>query len=183
MTYGTIDPKTGLLDISEGGKSDLSKPGGLELVQKCFGRDVDAITSHSLEAAPVGYVYRKLSRFAFDQPAVPIAVHALRIFGIGDKADIALSIAGEANVFWIMGRISGKASTGQEMGAARGEVLRGQLSRDWIERTSRLSTSGFRRATRPRRGRDPFLEEQFFPPTRAAAGPPRRTSATPSSPP
>ncbi len=124
--------------------SDLTRVGGLKLVQQTFGRDVSMMTSHALESAPEGYAFRRLSRFGFDQPAVPIALHALKIFGIPQLAERAMSIAGaDASVFWIMGRIMCKGDDTGEA-PARLRPLREHLG-SLDRRQPRVLVMGFSR--------------------------------------
>ncbi|MEZ7893510.1 MAG: hypothetical protein QMC67_17375 [Candidatus Wallbacteria bacterium] len=111
-----IDEKTGMLDRTNPSKTDNSRIGGLKLVQQVFGRDIAMMPSHALESAPEGYAFRKMSSFGFDQPAVPTALHALKIFKVSSAADRIMAIAGKnVSIFWFMGRLTCK---GDEMGEA-----------------------------------------------------------------
>ncbi|MFA6294551.1 MAG: hypothetical protein WC637_22355, partial [Victivallales bacterium] len=119
-----IDEKTRMLERREPVNFDGSKIGGLALVQKTFGRDVSMMPSHALESAPEGFAFRKLSSFTFDQPAMPTASHALRIFRIQNLEDKAMSIAGDnTSIYWFMGRLTCKGDRfGGECGGKVGVV-------------------------------------------------------------
>jgi hypothetical protein len=119
-----MDEKTGMLERREPANFDGSKIGGLALVQKTFGRDVSMMPSHALESAPEGFAFRKMSSFTFDQPAMPTASHALRIFRIQNLEDKAMSIAGDnISIYWFMGRLTCKGDRfGGECGGKVGVV-------------------------------------------------------------
>ncbi len=104
-----IDEKTRMIDRRTETPNHLPLVGGLKLVQETFGRDISFMPSHGLESAPVGFAFRKMSTFPLDQPAVPTALHALRIFKVGHVADQIMAIAGkDVSVFWFMGRLTNK---------------------------------------------------------------------------
>gem|GEM_PF-1385728 len=111
----SIDPQTNRI-LRQQGATLPQTMGGLALVQKAFGRDVSAIPSHALESAPTGFAFRKMSRFILDQPAMPTASHALKIFGIGELSQRAMSIAGSnVSIFWHMGRLTTKGDRSGEV--------------------------------------------------------------------
>ncbi|HCE46932.1 MAG TPA: hypothetical protein DET40_25580 [Lentisphaeria bacterium] len=140
-----IDEKTRMLERKEPATHDNSKLGGLALVQKTFGRDVSMMPSHALESAPEGYAFRKMSTFSFDQPAMPTAAHALRIFRIQDLEEKAMGIAGDkTGAFWFMGRLTCKGANerlGGECGGKIGGVRRVLESLDRSE--PRILLMGF----------------------------------------
>ncbi len=157
-----IDPDTRRIQRLNPSATDRSRIGGLKLVQQALGRDVSMMTSHSLESAPEGYAFRRMSSFGFDQPAVPIALHALRIFRIGDVADQVMSIAGkDESIFWYMGRLHSKGDENGEAGGFRLGALRAKLQE--LDRTRpRLLLVGFNKF---KDGMDTaqYLETEFFP--------------------
>ncbi|OGV36351.1 MAG: hypothetical protein A2X48_08935 [Lentisphaerae bacterium GWF2_49_21] len=140
-----VDEKTRMLERNEPASHDKSKIGGLALVQKTFGRDVSMMPSHALENAPEGFAFRKMSTFQFDQPAMPTAAHALRIFRIQELEEKAMSIAGDnTGVFWFMGRLTCKGANdkiGGECGGKIGGVRRVLESLDRSE--PRILLMGF----------------------------------------
>ncbi|MDQ7779221.1 MAG: hypothetical protein RDV41_05880 [Planctomycetota bacterium] len=160
----SVDEKTRMLDRSVLGKEG-PELGGLALVQKVFGRDVSAITAHGLESAPTGWAWRKMSKFAFDQPAVPVATHALKIFGVKDLEQRVSEVADSATVFWHMGRIASLGTEGLEMspgsaGAARAGIARLDRSRPNIVCYGfSLGRRDLSDCLEPIR----YLEEEFFP--------------------
>ena len=112
----TIDPETRMLDrrLSVHNEQGI---GGLTIVQQVLGKDVSMMPSHALECAPEGYAFRRMSAFAFDQPAVPTALHALKIFRQDAMANELMSIAGaRVSIFWFMGRITSKGDDAGECG-------------------------------------------------------------------
>ncbi|MEN6403106.1 MAG: hypothetical protein ABFD94_14295 [Armatimonadia bacterium] len=116
-----VDENTRMLDRRRESSTDLSRVGGLALVQKAFGRDVSMMPSHALECAPEGYAFRTLSSFGLDQPAVPTAAHALRIYHLEQYEDAVMAVAGaDTSIFWHMGRLTNK---GDEIGES-GHLLR-----------------------------------------------------------
>ncbi len=158
-----VDEGTRMLDRRQPSETDLAREGGLALVQKAFGKDIAMMTSHGLESAPEGYAFRRMSNFRFDQPAVPLALHALRIFRIGDAAEQVMRIAGEnESIFWYMGRLTSKGDESGEAGLHLGG-LRAKLSE--LDRSRpRLLLTGVSKvveeevATTIR-----YLESDFFP--------------------
>ncbi len=159
-----IDPTTHRIDRRQPALTDLSHTGGLKLVQQAFGKDVSMMTSHSLESAPEGFAFRRMSKFGFDQPAVPIALHALKIFRIGDVADQVMSISGEnESIFWYMGRLHCKGDESGEAGGFRVGLLRHKLQT--LDRTRpRLLLIGFSKVEEEEGKRTAqFLNGDFFP--------------------
>jgi hypothetical protein len=138
-----IDEKTRMLERKEPANSDSSRIGGLTLVQKTFGRDVSMMPSHALESAPEGYAFRKMSSFSFDQPAMPTASHALKIFRIQNLEDRVMSIAGaKTSIYWFMGRLTCKGDKfGGECGGKVGVVRNNVENLDRSE--PRLVLMGF----------------------------------------
>lgn len=109
IEHGPIDPVSHQMDVHLGGRSDLSRIGGLALVQQAFGRDVDIITTHSLEAAPAGYAFARLSRSQVVQATPPVAAHYFQIIRQPDLERPAMALAGEdARLFWYMNRLNTK---------------------------------------------------------------------------
>lgn len=157
----SVDESTRMLNRQQCVETDMTREGGLSLVQKVFGKDVSMMPSHALESAPEGYAFRRMSRFGFDQPAVPVALHALRIFRIGKTADRVMSIAGEnESLFWHMGRITCK---GDETGEANIRSVRRRLAeldrsrpRLLLVGVSHANDDDFRNATT-------YLNQDFFP--------------------
>jgi hypothetical protein len=137
-----IDPNTRMIDRSAPVATDLSGTGGLKLVQQAFGKDVAMMTSHALESAPEGYAFRRMSQFGLDQPAVPVALHALKIFRISEVADRVMAIAGEKeSIFWYMGRLHCK---GDETGETHYRPARLRQKLDSLDRSRpRLLLVGF----------------------------------------
>ena len=158
-----LDESTRMLDRRQPSETDRYRVGGLKLVQQAFGKDVSMMTSHGLESAPEGYAFRRMSRFGLDQPAVPIALHALRIFRIGETADEIMKIAGEdESIFWYMGRLTCK---GDEVGEAgyRFGPLRHKLE-TLDRRRPRLLLMGFSKVEEQEGAQTArYLEEEFFP--------------------
>jgi len=112
----SIDEQDRMLDRRRETPDHLPAVGGLKLVQEAFGRDVSFMPSHGLESAPEGFAFRKMSRFGLDQPSVPTALHALKIFKIGHVARQVMAIAGQdVSIFWYMGRLTSK---GDDLGEA-----------------------------------------------------------------
>ena len=159
----TIDETSRMLDRRQPSATDRSRPGGLRLVQQAFGKDVSMLTSHALESAPEGYAFRRMSRFGLDQPAVPVALHALKIFRIGEVADRVMAIAGEnESIFWYMGRLHGKGDDDGEAGYRLGPLRR---SLETLDRSRpRLLLVGFSKVDEAA-GLETarYLREQFFP--------------------
>jgi len=158
----TIDENTSMLDRRKSSETDKSRTGGLKLVQEAFGRDISMMPSHALESAPEGYAFRKMSRFGFDQPAVPIALHALKIFKVDSSADMIMGIAGKnVSIFWHMGRIICK---GDDMGEASWHPpYINKLNR--LDRNEpRLLVMGFSKIDGDAAGETvKYLNERFFP--------------------
>ncbi len=158
-----IDETDRRIDRRQPSATDRSRIGGLKLVQQAFGKDVAMMTSHSLESAPEGYAFRRMSQFGFDQPAVPIALHALKIFRIDDVAEKIMAIAGEnESIFWYMGRLHCKGDDHGEAGYHTG-ALRHSL--DILDRSRpRLLLVGFSKVDEAEGLRTvQYLKEQFFP--------------------
>jgi hypothetical protein len=158
-----IDPSTRRIDRRQPAATDHTRMGGLKLVQQVFGKDVTMMTSHGLESAPEGYAFRKMSNFSFDQPAIPVALHALKIFRIGDVAEQVMSIAGtNESLFWYMGRLHSK---GDETGEAsyRPGLLRHKLQT--LDRSRpRLLLVGFSNVNESDGASTAqFLQNDFFP--------------------
>ncbi len=158
----TIDENTRMLDRKNSAQTDKSRTGGLRLVQEAFGRDISIMPSHALESAPEGYAFRKMSKFGFDQPAVPIALHALKIFKGDSAAEMIMGIAGKnVSIFWHMGRIICK---GDDMGEASWHPpYINKLNR--LDRNEpRLLVMGFSRIDGDAAGETvKYLNERFFP--------------------
>ncbi len=158
-----IDEATRMLDRRQPSATDRSRTGGLRLVQQAFGKDVSMMPSHALESAPKGYAFRRMSRFGLDQPAVPVALHALKIFRIGEVADRVMAIAGEnESIFWYMGRLHGKGDDDGEAGYRLGPLRR---SLELLDRSRpRLLLVGFSKVEEAA-GLETarYLREQFFP--------------------
>ena len=158
----TVDENTRMLERKNSSATDKSRKGGLKLVQEAFGRDVSMMPSHALESAPEGYAFRKMSGFGFDQPAVPIALHALKIFKVADAADTIMGIAGKnVSIFWHMGRIICK---GDDMGEASWHPpYINKLNR--LDRNEpRLLVMGFSKIVDDAAGETvKYLNERFFP--------------------
>jgi hypothetical protein len=159
----TIDETSRMLDRHRPSETDLSRKGGLALVQEAFGRDVSMMPSHALESAPEGYAFRRMSHFGFDQPAVPLALHALRIFRIAESADRVMRIGGAGeNVFWHMGRLTCKGDEAAEasfhLGGLRATLtgLDRSKPRLLLMGISRVNEAEFARAVQ-------YLERDFFP--------------------
>lgn len=158
-----IDETDHRIDRRQPSATDRSRVGGLKLVQQAFGKDVAMMTSHSLESAPEGYAFRRMSQFGFDQPAVPVALHALKIFRIGEVADQIMAIAGEnESIFWYMGRLHCKGDDDGEAGYHTG-ALRHSL--DILDRSRpRLLLVGFSKVDEAEGLRTAqYLKEQYFP--------------------
>ncbi len=158
-----IDETDHRIDRRQPSATDRSRIGGLKLVQQAFGKDVAMMTSHSLESAPEGYAFRRMSQFGFDQPAVPVALHALKIFHIGEVADQIMAIAGEnESIFWYMGRLHCKGDDDGEAGYHTG-FLRHSL--DILDRSRpRLLLVGFSHIDEAEGLRTAqYLKERFFP--------------------
>ncbi|HNY13208.1 MAG TPA: hypothetical protein PKK26_16590, partial [Candidatus Wallbacteria bacterium] len=157
-----IDEPMRMLNRKNASQTDKSRTGGLKLVQEAFGRDVSMMPSHALESAPVGYAFRKMSGFGFDQPAVPIALHALKIFKVDSAADTIMGIAGKnVSIFWHMGRIICK---GDDMGEASWHPpYINKLNR--LDRNEpRLLVMGFSKLDGDAAGETvKYLNERFFP--------------------
>ncbi|MFH0880615.1 MAG: hypothetical protein V2A34_12945, partial [Lentisphaerota bacterium] len=137
-----IDPATRRLERRDASPTDLSRVGGLALVQQVLGKDVAMMTSHGLESAPEGFAFRQMSRFGFDQPAIPTALHALRIFRVEQLADRLMSIAGrDISIFWHMGRLTCKGDSAAEAGWRLGPLRRELESLDLSQ--PRLLLVGF----------------------------------------
>jgi len=158
-----IDESTRMLDRHQPSETDRARVGGLKLVQQVLGKDVSMLTSHGLESAPEGYAFRRMSNFGLDQPAVPIALHALRIFRIGETADEIMKIAGgDESIFWCMGRLTCK---GDEVGEAgyRFGPLRHKLE-TLDRRRPRLLLMGFSKVEEQEGSQTArYLKEEFFP--------------------
>ncbi len=108
---GPIDSRTKEMDMRQGGESDLTKLGGLALVQKAFGRDVSIITAHSIESAPAGYAFQQMSKFPVEQPSVPTVGAAGAVMRNVPREMIreAMTIGGfENDFFWFMNRLQYK---------------------------------------------------------------------------
>ncbi len=159
----TIDETSRMLDRRQPSATDRSRAGGLKLVQQAFGKDVSMMPSHALESAPEGYAFRRMSSFGFDQPAVPVALHALKIFRIGEVADRVMAIAGEnESIFWYMGRLHCKGDDDGEAGYRLGPLRR---SLELLDRSRpRLLLVGFSKVDEAA-GLETarYLREQFFP--------------------
>lgn len=158
-----IDPTTRMLDRHQAVATDRSRIGGLRLVQQAFGKDVSMMPSHALESAPEGYAFRRMSKFGFDQPAVPVALHALKIFRIDEMASDIMGIAGkDESLFWYMGRIHCK---GDETGEAgyKPRLLRQKLMS--LDRSRpRLLLVGFSHINEAEGAETArLLDEEFFP--------------------
>ncbi len=158
-----LDESARMLDRRQPSETDRSRVGGLKLVQQAFGKDVSMLTSHGLESAPEGYAFRRMSRFGLDQPAVPIALHALRIFRIGETADGIMRIAGEdESLFWYMGRLTCKGDEAGEAGYRFGPLRHTLETLD--RRRPRLLLMGFSKVEEQEGARTArYLEEEFFP--------------------
>lgn len=158
-----LDSATRRLDRRRPAETDRRRVGGLRLVQEALGKEVSMMTSHALESAPEGFAFRRLSRFAFDQPAVPIAAHALRIFRADALAARVMAVAGEnESIFWFMGRLTSKGDDDGEAGAAAPGLRRTTLALD--RSRPRLLLVGFshldeRRAAEAVR----FVSREFIP--------------------
>lgn len=158
-----IDEANHMLDRRAPSTTDRSRIGGLRLVQQAFGKDVSFMPSHGLESAPEGYAFRRMSRFGLDQPAVPVALHALKIFRIGDVADRVMAIAGaNESIFWYMGRLHCKGDDDGEAGYHLG-ALRHSL--DNLDRSRpRLLLVGFSKVDESAAMQTVrYLNERFFP--------------------
>ncbi|MDD2707686.1 MAG: hypothetical protein PHV34_06710 [Verrucomicrobiae bacterium] len=158
-----IDEKTRMINRLRETPTDMARLGGLALVQKTFGRDVSMMPSHALESAPEGYAFRRMSKFALDQPAVPIALHALKIFQLERLAGHVMRIAGEnESIFWFMGRIMSKGDDSGEAGH-RMEGLRPKIE-SLDRRRPHLLLMGCSRTDERDLGRTAdYLEKEFFP--------------------
>jgi hypothetical protein len=158
-----IDDTTRMLDRRQPSATDRSRLGGLKLVQQAFGKDVSFMPSHGLESAPEGYAFRRMSRFGLDQPAVPIALHALRIFRIGEVADEVMAIAGaNESVFWYMGRLNCKGDDDGEAHYRLGPLRRTLENLD--RSRPRLLLVGFSKVEETDALRTAqYLKEDFFP--------------------
>ena len=158
-----VDEKTRMLDRRREAASDLSRIGGLALVQQAFGRDVSMMPSHALESAPEGYAFRRMSSFGLDQPAVPTAAHALRIYHLDQYVSAVMSIAGaETSIFWYMGRLTSKGDdigeAGYRLGPLRADLARLDRSRP------RLLLMGFSRLQEQEAAPTVrYLNEEFLP--------------------
>lgn len=164
-SYGrpyTIDESTHMLDRRSPSNTDKGRKGGIKLVQEAFGRDVSMMTSHGLESAPEGYAFRKLSGFGFDQPAVPIALHALKIFKVQSAAEKIMSIAGkDVSIFWFMGRLMCK---GDDMGEASWHPVYIQKLNKLDRSEPRLLVMGFSKLDEEAAGETvKYLNDRFFP--------------------
>lgn len=158
-----INETTRMLERIQPSATDKTRIGGLKLVQQAFGKDVCMMPSHALESAPEGFAFRRMSRFQFDQPAVPLALHALRIFRIGAAADRVMRIAGEnESIFWFMGRIMSK---GDEAGEAGWHFAALRHSLESLDRSRpRLLLVGFSRVDQSEAARTiQYLNGTFFP--------------------
>ncbi len=159
----TVDEATRRLDRRKPSATDLSREGGLALVQTAFGKDISMMPSHALESAPEGFAFRRMSRFGFDQPAVPLALHALRIFKIAESADAIMRIAGaEESLFWHMGRLTCKGDDAGESGYRLGGIrttlaaLDRSRPRLLLMGLSNVNEAEFARTVQ-------YLETEFFP--------------------
>jgi len=158
-----IDEATHMIDRRQPSATDRSRVGGLKLVQQAFGKDVSFMTSHSLESAPEGYAFRRMSKFGLDQPAVPVALHALKIFRIGEAADQIMRIAGDdESIFWYMGRLHCKGDENGETGHHLGPVRRNLEKLD--RSRPRLLLMGFSKIVEEETMETvQYLNEHFFP--------------------
>ena len=169
IEHGPIDPVTHLMDVYLGGRSDLSRTGGLALVQEAFGRDVDIYVGHSMEAAPAGQAFTRMSGCRLEQGSPPVVSHYLQIVGMPEMEAEAMALGGErSSLFWYMNHLVTKEKREMEMGGffCDLETMKTRLSvadRSW----PRLSTlimmpdpdggrSGFEAQVR-------YLAEEFIP--------------------
>lgn len=98
------------INMNASGESDFSKPGGIVAVQQAFGRDVDILTDHSLNAAPAGYAFMELTKAKMAQGTL-LSYHGMgpelqhnqelleQVFGIGGL---------ENPLFWYMNQLNTK---------------------------------------------------------------------------
>jgi hypothetical protein len=158
-----IDPTTRRIDRQQAAETDRTHVGGLRLVQQALGKDVSMMTSHALESAPEGYAFRRLSGFAYDQPAVPIAAHALRIFRAEALAPRVMAVAGEnESIFWFMGRLMSKGDDDGEAGSTAVGLRR--TTADLDRSRPRLLLVGFSHLDEPRASNAVrFVSSEFLP--------------------
>ena len=169
IEHGPIDPVTHEMDIHLGGRSDLSRVGGLALVQEAFGRDVDIYVGHSMEAAPAGQAFTRISGCRVEQGSPPVVAHYLQIVGMPEMEAEAMALGGErSSAFWYMNHMVTKEVREMEMGGffcdlETMKIRLGSADRSW----PRLSTlimmpdpdggrSGFESQLR-------YLAEEFIP--------------------
>jgi hypothetical protein len=109
IEHGPIDPLTHTYDIRQGGYSDLSRIGGIALVQQAFKRPVEIITTHGLEAAPAGYAFSKMSNFKVAEACPPLTAHYFSIIGKPGLEEVAMSLGGRDSIFlWYMNQLHTK---------------------------------------------------------------------------
>lgn len=117
IEHGPIDPVTHLMDVYLGGRSDLSRTGGLALVQEAFGRDVDIYVGHSMEAASAGQAFARMTGCRVEQGSPPVTAHYLHIVGVPEMEAEAMALGGErSSLFWYMNHLVTKEEREMEMG-------------------------------------------------------------------
>ena len=109
IEHGLVDKITHTFDIRKGGSSDLSRIGGIALVQQVFGRQVDIITTHDLEAAPAGDAFARMSSCQVVEASPPLTAHYLTIVGHPELEGPAMALGGSDAVFlWYMNKLHTK---------------------------------------------------------------------------
>ncbi len=115
IEHGPFDLATHQIDVYVRGQSDLSRIGGLALVQQAFGREVDIMTTHSIEAAPAGHAFARMSRSQVVESTPPVAGHYFHIIRQPHLEKPAMALGGEnARLFWYMNKLNTKAYSEDE---------------------------------------------------------------------